>query len=438
MNTLSEWLDYINQSHDQEIDMGLSRIKTVATTLSIDFSEKLVVTVAGTNGKGSTCRFIEQALKSKNVSVGVYSSPHILHFNERIRIDGLEASDKLICDAFSRIKVAAKTADNGKCVSLTYFEYATLAALLVFLESDVDVCILEVGLGGRLDATNIIDADIGVITSIGLDHQDYLGNTLAEIAAEKAGIIKPLQSVVVGYDEPQQSLLNGIAVNNLVLQKGKEFDLSSPDRFGHSTGYFCWDGDQIKLDLVRSRIPQQNVMTAVAALVLISKSMNQTSKLMTNSLVEETFLQHLVNSISMPGRFEVCRHEPLVVLDVAHNEAAADLVVKQVKRFNYDSCFIVIGMLKDKNIVETMNSLSQLNPAWLSVDLPDPRSAKKEVLAHNAKLLGQVATTFDTVEQAYASALKQAKSNDIVLVLGSFVVASEFKRRCEQLKRVTT
>lgn len=437
MNTLSEWLEYIEQSHSQEIDMGLSRITKVATQLSIDFTNKLVVTVAGTNGKGSTCRFIEQALVNKRISVGVYSSPHMILFNERIRVDGTEVNDQLICDGFSKVKNTAATADNGKPISLTYFEYATLCALLIFLQSNVEVCILEVGLGGRLDATNIIDADIGVITSIGLDHQDYLGNTLSEIAAEKAGIIKPLQSVVIGYDQPQQSLLDCIGPRNLVLQKGREFDLVPVNHSKNLEGYLSWDDKEITIDLSKSRIPQQNVMTAIAALVIISKRMNQTDKLLTNALVEQNFLQNLVASVSMPGRFEVCHQEPLVILDVAHNAAAAELVVQQAKKVKFDSCFIVIGMLKDKNIIETMKTLNQLNPIWLCIDLPGSRSASKEVLAANAEFLGQPATTFNTIKQAYASALEQAKVNDLVLVLGSFVVASEFKLHCEQLKGLT-
>lgn len=424
MKTLSQWLSYIEQAHTQEIDMGLSRIKQVASKLQIDLASCVVVTVAGTNGKGSTCRFIEQTLLACDATVGVYSSPHIHQFNERIRLNGTNVSDQIICEAFNKIYTESATANNGQPISLTYFEYATLCALLIFSESELDVCLLEVGLGGRLDATNIIDADIGVITSIGLDHQDYLGDTLSEIAFEKAGIIKPKQHVVVGYDNPQSSLLNYIVETNTVFFKGVNFDIKE-DSTDKSVGWVRFHDDLFEIDLSQANIPQQNIMSAIATLLFVFDKLLKRDAARFESINYIDIAQSLVPQVTMMGRFQVLQKQPYIILDVAHNQAAAELVVKQCERLDYTSCYIIVGMLKDKNITDTIKALSALKPSWLCSELPGARAAKAEIIANVAKQYTNNVRILPSIESALNLAKNEASPSDLILVVGSFIVASE-------------
>ena len=204
--SLSDWLTYIEQAHTKEIDMGLSRTKDLVKRLNIDFTEQFVVTVGGTNGKGTTCALIEQICLHAGLTAGVYSSPHLVDFCERIRLNGNLISQSMLCDIFEQIDNSRKDPVQG-LIDLTYFEFATLAALKAFSNQKVDVLILEVGLGGRLDAVNVIDADVAVITSIGLDHQAWLGDTKEKIAFEKAGIFRTNKPAIIGEETPQQSML---------------------------------------------------------------------------------------------------------------------------------------------------------------------------------------------------------------------------------------
>lgn len=435
MLTLEQWLAKIEAGHPTEIDMGLERVNKVALALNIDFSNTAVITVAGTNGKGTTCRMIEAACVEAGLSSGVYGSPHIIAFNERIRINGNNVSDHQICNAFEQISHAAEQ------TSLTYFEYATLAALLLFTQTNLNVAILEVGLGGRLDATNIVDADISVLTSIGLDHQDYLGDTLEQIAWEKAGIVKANKRCVIGYPEHYNDAASSIdALHNQVLKRGVDFDLSSNAAIGEATGEkpVCYSGwlqrkqKRLEFDWHTGHIPSANIMTALASLSfledVVGEKLSQADILkprLTALLNEPVSISHLIEAVKLPGRAQIVSLSPLIMLDVAHNQAAAQYLCEKIGTFNFSRCHIVVGMLKDKNIEETIAALNGLDAYWYCADLPEPRGEKHLRLLkaipdkNNAKRKG-----FANVESALHSAIEQASNTDMIVVLGSFVTVA--------------
>ena len=490
MRTLPEWLEYIEHAHTQEIDMGLSRTRQVFSRLcaltNSNLSNACVVTVAGTNGKGTTCRFIEQACLTAGKTVSVYASPHIEVFNERIRVNGANVPDSEICDAFALVYQATKSPEldvsadvdtnqyQDADISLSYFEYATLCAFVIFAKANVDVCVLEVGLGGRLDATNIIDANIGVITSIGLDHQAYLGDTKELIAKEKAGIVKQGQTLVVGYKDRQRSVDNIIAQYKLnTLLAGRDFDIEpsrdlegNQQQRGDSQGWVKLQNTHHRVNLKNALIPPQNVMTGIAVLLSISRYFdNNNSKVLDPFLVSFSQLQQLINQVSMPGRFEIIETSVLqttqtLILDVAHNEDSAKYLVHKLNTFITDkqllapdlACHIIIGMLKDKNVEATIDCLAdkiQIDKCdWYAVDLPSQRGEKARRLSDAIKKNGGSVScyTYDheaiddtnnetvncAVKAAFSAAIDSAHANDIILVVGSFILASELMREIKQ------
>ncbi|GAB55281.1 dihydrofolate synthase [Glaciecola punicea ACAM 611] len=439
--SLHDWLEYIESAHTQVIDMGLERVQKVFKRLSLDFAARCVVTVAGTNGKGTTCRFIEQACLHAEKTVGVYASPHISLFNERIRIGGLDVDDATLCAAFTKIYEAASglkshNNDSVETISLSYFEYATLCALLIFAEKNVDVCVLEVGLGGRLDATNIIDANIGVITSIGFDHQSYLGNTLDAIAGEKAGIIKPAQRVVIGYSSMQDSvgkILTQFSIHTLLCEQ--DFGLiqskSSAVASSLSTGWIRVDNTLEHFSLQHTQIPAQNVMTAIATLHFIAQFFAHSEPL----LLQHKTLEALINKVNVPGRFEVVSQSPYIILDVAHNEDSAKYLLWRLQQKQFNQCHILIGMLKDKNIEATIEQLISVNAQWYCVDLPAPRGEKADRLQKALHSLNKKSETFNDVPTALKRCVQECQTGDIILVVGSFILASNFMQALLDYKR---
>jgi len=425
--------------------MGLARVSIVAKRLGLDFTNICVVTVAGTNGKGTTCRFIEQACLKSGYKVGLYSSPHIENFNERIRLQGLDAADSVLCDAFAQVHHTANHATNdvesSEAISLSYFEYATLCALLIFSEANVDVCLLEVGLGGRLDATNIIDANIGVITSIGLDHQSYLGDTTELIAAEKAGIIKPAQKVVIGYADMHDSVKKILGnLNSKFTARDIDFgicDSSSQNGEqgeGLKSGWINILKKKQLIDLTRSCIPAQNIMTAIAALHFIAQHFGRSEPL----LLTTTALHKLIPNVSMPGRLQTLCQSPHVVLDVAHNEDSAKYLVHQVKQIKYKKCHIIIGMLEDKNVEATIDCLAALDATWYCTDLPTKRGEKAPRLINAVNHHSQACEAFTNVKLALKQAINQYRTNDMILVVGSFVLAAECMSAINELAICST
>lgn len=412
MSSLDEWLFYLEQIHPKTIELGLERVTNVATRLDILKPAPYVFTVAGTNGKGTTCRALEMILLSAGLRVGVYSSPHLLRYTERVRINNQELADTLHVNAFDEIEHC-----RGN-ISLTYFEYSTLSALWLFKLAALDVVILEVGLGGRLDATNIVNADVAVITSIALDHMDYLGNTLESIGREKAGVFKPNCIAIVGEPDMPQSIYE------VALERQVQLHCRQPNQ-----GY-DWQYQQINEQfwqfksshanyqkLPIAKIPLANAATALAALSYSSLEIS-----------EQSIYDGLIKT-ELVGRFQIIGQSPLVLVDVAHNPHAATYLDNQLQHLikndpNIKKLRIVIGMLKDKDIASTVQILQA--DAWYCATLYGERGTKAEYIAANiVKQAGTAVYTFSSVTDAFLQAKQDADKNDIIVVCGSFHTVSE-------------
>jgi dihydrofolate synthase / folylpolyglutamate synthase len=404
---LDEWLSYLENIHCTEIDMGLERISIVAKKLQINLSFTQVITVAGTNGKGTTCAFLENVLLSKSHSVAVYSSPHIEKFNERLRINRQDIDDNALIHAFEKIEQT-----RGQ-ISLTYYEYTTLAALIVIMAKRPDFVILEVGLGGRLDATNIIDADIAVITTVDLDHQAFLGDNRESIGFEKAGIMRENQRVVIGDKQPPLSVLgHAEKLKTQLYLRGRDFQV------GISEGKNQWNWQHKDLDfsqLPQPHIPVDNIATALMTLILLKVSITQ----------KELVL--LVSSTKVPGRTELITAHCKVMLDVGHNPLAARYLVEQIKRFSAPRVHAVVGMLADKDIMNTLKPLQQSVDYWYLASLDVPRGAKAEKLKNHLAKETKKLLTFDNVIDAYKMAISHADESDLILVFGSFFTVAQVK-----------
>ena len=407
MSDLKTWLCYLEQLHPSSIELGLERVKSVAERLELLQPAPYIFTVAGTNGKGTTCRTLEMILLAAGKRVGVYSSPHLLHFTERVRINNQESTPSDTVKAFVAIEKA-----RGD-VSLTYFEYATLAALYQFKQAQLDVVILEVGLGGRLDATNIVDADIAIITTIGIDHVEYLGNTRESIGREKAGIFKPKSIAVVGEPEIPSSILDvAHAVNCPLFAVNKDWSYQQIDKL---TWQFNSSIKQYQ-NLPIPQVPLANAATAIAALSYSPFSITQKQ---IDSALEKT---------SLIGRFQIIQASPTVIVDVAHNPHAASYLVKQIELLKQQQSKVgkvrfVIGMLKDKDIKSTLSIFNA--DQWYCASLYGERGCNADILKQflQEENVANIAT-FDSVYEAYQKAMKEAKEDDIIVVCGSFHTVS--------------
>ncbi|WP_100656853.1 bifunctional tetrahydrofolate synthase/dihydrofolate synthase [Alteromonas flava] len=405
--SLDQWLHYLLAIHPSEIDMGLDRVSRVYQRLGIQFKRTTVITVAGTNGKGSTCRFIELALQSLGRSVVVYSSPHISDYRERVRINNALPEAQAFCDAFLHIE-RMRGAD-----SLTYFEFGTLAALLLAYQKAPDYLILEVGLGGRLDATNIVDADLAIVSSIDLDHQEYLGTTRESVAFEKAGIFRPDIPIVIGErDTPHTMLDQAHRLTQKFLRKGIDFDSKV-----NGEGDWDWScGGQSVNGLPPPRLLRDNISTALAGL--------QALGLLESLITQPRLLHDLVATATLPGRMQVLQKAPLWIADVGHNPHAAKAIASELTPHLSGQLYIIVGMMKDKSIAETLQQLQPLSPKWLPATLPGERAASAETLAgllNPADVVGH----FDSVASAVSAVNAKVQPHDTVLVFGSFVTVDQ-------------
>lgn len=398
--SLDDWLTYVSTIHSETIDLSLERVQNVAKKLNI-YSTSFdipVFTVAGTNGKGSCVCFLQTILNIAGYRVGTYTSPHLHYYNERIAINGIPLDDAQIITAFVRIEQA-----RGNC-PLTYFEFGTLAALDIFRQAELDAIVLEVGLGGRLDAVNIIDADIAIISSIDLDHTEWLGTTREQIAREKAGIFRPHRPAICGDPDPPDSLLECAAkLQTPLFVRQRDFNDEIPLPF--------------YLDI-------QNASTVSQALKLLQDRLP----------VPESAIQQGLRQAKLPGRYDRRRlvNGCRMILDVAHNPHAARLLAKKISyENNLGKIVAVVGILADKDIAGILNPLCPWVSAWLVVDLDVPRGAKAAMLApHLSQLTNNPVEQFASVEEAYRVAVSRLKPEDILLGYGSF-------RTVEQLLTVS-
>jgi len=412
-NNLAQWLCYLETIHATEIDLGLNRITQVAKRLAIDFSFAKVITVAGTNGKGTTCAFLENAILAENKSVAVYSSPHIEKFNERLRINKVDIDDQSLIEAFDLIEEA-----RGD-ISLTYYEYTTLAAFIILTTLRPEFIILEVGLGGRLDATNMIDADIAVITTIDLDHQAFLGDSRELIGFEKAGIMRPHGLAVLGDTKPPLSILkHAVAINAQLKVRGKDFSVNT------AISDWQWTFDRLSLKgLDKTNIPQDNVATALSVLQLLNFELNSAK------------VNQLIKATKVPGRTELFKGECDVLLDVAHNPQAAkyleQYLIDLIKSNKYQRIYGVVGMLADKDVVNTLSPMVELIDEWYIGCLSVPRAATSELISKQLKEISpesKILNCFDNVGQAFKIASKNVSRNDLIVVFGSFFTVAEIRR----------
>lgn len=394
-SSLQEWLDYLEQLHGQAIELGLDRIRHVATKLNLLKPAPFVFTVGGTNGKGTTCRTLEVLLMAAGYRVGVYSSPHFIRYTERVRINGQELSEQHHISSFHSLNEG-----RGE-TSLTFFEFSTLSALQLFKQADLDVVILEVGLGGRLDATNIVDADVAVLTSIALDHTDWLGPDRESIGREKAGIFRQGKPAVVG--EPDMP----VTISKVAQDKGAIL-LSRDKEWSFSASSQSWQFQDIQGKLIELPLPQVPLANAATALAALRVS---------GLTLSEAVLRESIATATLPGRFQILQHSPMVILDVAHNPHAARYLVDKIKQLAPAGKLRgVLGMLHDKDIDGTVTILSEVVDHWYCASLEGPRGAT----AQRLQQILPAANGYQTVEQAWYAALAQADAADVVLVCGSF------------------
>jgi dihydrofolate synthase/folylpolyglutamate synthase len=406
VRTLPEWLDLQESVHARSIDLGLERVSTVARKLSVENPPYRVITVAGTNGKGSTVAHLEAMLRASNVKCGAFTSPHLIRYNERIRVNGELASDEALVAAFEKIDAA-----RGD-TTLTFFEYNALAALLLFAEARVEVAILEVGLGGRLDATNLVDADVAVVTSIGFDHRDWLGDTLEAIGAEKAGIFRTGRPAVLGTEDLPASVYRAIAtLSAQPIVPGRDFVWTVEAN--------TWTYRSARRALTRLPFPAlagsiqfRNAATAIAALEALGLP----------GVPSEQSIEQALRSVSLPGRFQIIPGPVEWIFDVAHNEPAAQVLASNLRaRSASGRTIAVVGILKDKDIAAIGRVLEDEIDTWILATLPGPRGTTAEELATLLQSSATDAIRADSVEAACALAFQEAKAGDRVVVFGSFV-----------------
>jgi dihydrofolate synthase/folylpolyglutamate synthase len=417
---LESWLNYIQSLHPTEIELGLERVAEVAKRLGIDKPKSQVITVAGTNGKGSSVALLEAILIAHGISVGSFTSPHLHRYNERIKINGEEVADEEICQAFERIQTMRQK------TPLTYFEFGALAALWVFAQSSPDVIVLEVGLGGRLDAVNIIDADVALITSISIDHTQWLGSNTELIGREKAGIIRAGKPVVCSELDPPLSLLQyADDLDAPVLRYGRDFcfEIQAQEQNPRTDKLHWWGADLEGKRLSFTGLPQpllseKHAASAIQALQLIDINLNQ-----------EKLSEALLRA-KLPGRFELLKDQKTghdVLFDVAHNPAAGanlatNLEALKKRRKGGGKIIAVLAMMADKDTNGFYQALESVVDFWYITQFDDQRSMPAEQLRfklnsiHGSKNIQII----DNIELAYRQACDLNNPDDLILVTGSF------------------
>lgn len=413
--TLPDWLDYIERIHPKSIDMGLERVREVAQRLALQRPANHVVTVGGTNGKGSTVAFIEAIARAAGLKVGAYTSPHLLAYNERVRIGGEDVSDADLVAGFEAIETV-----RGD-VPLTYFEYGTLCALWLFERAQLDLAILEVGLGGRLDAINLVEPDVAVITTVDIDHQDYLGDDREKIGFEKAGIARGWKPLVLGDDDPPSSVLrHAYAIGASAVRVGCDFffDPTPQDATEHQ---WRWRevGFEIDLPMPGLAAPAQlrNAATAIAALRALDVTLSDAA------------LREGVARAHVPGRLQRFERDGVeIVVDVGHNpQAARELAAWLSATPIAGRTFAVFAALSDKDAIGVVDALAGAIARWHLAGLADHGPRGTDVAELAERLAGTAAATgvpHADVAAALAAARAQAQAGDRILVFGSFHTAA--------------
>ena len=412
--SLDDWLAHISAQHPASIALGLDRVHEVAGRMGLA-RPRVAITVGGTNGKGSTCALIERILLEAGYRVGVYSSPHLLRYNERLRLQGEEADDATLIAGFERVEAARGA------TPLTYFEYGTLAALHALVERDVECAILEVGLGGRLDAVNIVDPDCAVVASVDLDHQSYLGETREAIGFEKAGIFRASRPAIFGDVEPPRTLLDHAAAIGADLQVlGRDFGYAVQDRQWEFRGR-RGSKHALPFPALRGRWQLKNASSALAAL-------DELADRLPLSLGE---VKRGLALATLPGRLQVLPGRPQIVLDVAHNPHAARALADGLLDMGLPRrTFAVFAMLADKDIGSVIDAVRGRIDTWHVASVASERAASAATLTEALAARGLAPATrgFTTVAQALDAARREAGPDDRILVFGSFYTVAEALR----------
>lgn len=425
MITLDDWLAHLEGLHPKGqagIELGLERVTRVKQVL-LQRQMCPVVVVGGTNGKGSTCAYLESICRAAGYRVGCYTSPHLLTYNERVRIDGAPVDDEALCAAFARVEAARQAAGN---VALTYFEFGTLAAWEVFAEWGAELVILEVGLGGRLDAVNIYDGDVSVITGIALDHTDWLGPTRESIGYEKAGVFRGGRPAICADVEPPRSLMEHAAAIGADLQLiGRDFGFS---RSGDRWSWWNRRGtkrDSLPLPGLSGAHQLGNASAVLAAVDILQDRLP----------VDVAAVAHGLQEVRLAGRFQRVSERPEIIVDVAHNpQAVAGLAQTLAAQENTGRTFAVVGMLADKDIAGALQAMAEDVDLWFLGSLEGPRGAAAEVLAAAVWSVQPDAAVecFSSVKEAFRRAVGVAGENDRILAFGSFVTVAAVLREIKQ------
>ena len=412
--TLPAWLALLESRHAETvINMGLDRVNAVKERLQLGFNCPVVM-VAGTNGKGSTCAMLESVLMRAGYKVGLYIKPHFLDFNERARVNGELASDDALVAAFNTVEAA-----RGDTV-LTYFEFTTLAIMHLLSGAGMDVVILEVGLGGRLDAVNVIDADVAIVTSVDIDHTDYLGDTREKIGYEKAGIFRAGKTAICSDPVPPQSLIDHAeAIGADLWLMGRDFNYSG-DKQQWNYGGRSQRRNSLAYPSLRGANQILNACAVLAALEALKLVLPVGAQEVRTGLV----------TVELPGRFQVLPGRPTVILDVAHNPHAASALNQNLGNMGFHPyTYAVFGSMHDKDIDGVIAAMSEHVDHWCLTDLPSPRAASASELAAKVQLVQaekaeRTINIFADPGQAYANAMSRAGENDRIVVFGSFLTVA--------------
>jgi dihydrofolate synthase/folylpolyglutamate synthase len=400
MRTLAEWLGYIERQHPKSIALGLDRASAIFSRMKLELRCP-VFSVGGTNGKGSTCAMLESILRAAGYRTGLYTSPHLLRYNERVRVAGVEAADEALAESFEAVEQA-----RGD-VPLTYFEFATLGALYHFSREKIEAAILEVGLGGRLDAVNIVDPDCAVLTSVGIDHVDYLGATREEIGREKAGIFRAGRPAVIAEPDPPRSVLEAPGEKLIV---GRDFGYQA------QSGQWSYWGPGgrrggLAYPALRGKLQLRNAAAAICALGTVDLPLAMQD------------VRRGLAEVQLPGRFQVLPGRPQVILDVAHNAQAAKVLAQNLADSSFArETIAVCGMLRDKDIAAVLRELAPRVTRWHLASLPGPRGAAASDLERHVSTEKHL---FGSAAEAFGAAKALAGEDDKIVVFGSFLTVAE-------------
>jgi len=412
---LSKLHDYINNFYSdinsQAIKMGLDRVGRVKNSLNIEPNFP-IITVGGTNGKGSVCAFLEAIYTKAGYSVGCYTSPHLFKFNERIKINLEQVNDETILKSLNLVNTKKKSTE------LTYFEITTLAAMNIFIEKKIDIAILEVGLGGRLDAVNIFDSDLSIITSIGMDHQEFLGGTIKEIAHEKSGICRPNKHAILNFENIPKSMINELNKLNASLSiLNHDYSYKST-----SENYNFKSVNILMNDLPLPNLKGKNQLTNLAG-CLRAVNLLQNKLPVTLGAIKEG-----IKDASIDGRLQILSNEPYIVADVAHNSDAA------LNLYNFISTskragkvYAVFSILENKDIKKVLMPFINIVDEWFVSEINDSKAQKIDVIIATLKKYNKkvVINKFNNLNQAYKNAYKKCNLNDNIIIYGSFFTVSE-------------